>query len=701
MNDDDLGFEPDEDDDLGFEPEAYAAAAPEENFGTSLHKSVRSGVKALAETAGKGFEYVDRYTHAPVRAGVGEYQKSGDLGTSFGAAGSQFGEPTAGVPTSRDLMAKFGASTEAKIPFPMMEADPEKGFRTMKVSPAGVLGAGFDMATDPLSIAPLGPAKKAVSMGLKAAERAAPALARGVQKAGTTAIRAAEYPISWAGKLATGVDPKDIRRFMSDPKRISAAPGIEEIKDSIDSGVGARRADFDKVTEALGSSKEAMQRAYQGKLDELRQKTIPVSAAEEMTGLLKGEKEKLGALSRETDEILGKAGGSIDKRHLLDVLDQVGGSVGVGQGKTILSKKTEGAVKALHDWRQRIAGMPEESLDYGTLRDVLTEMRKDLNYSYGSGEFNAEFDRLGKQVAEKVSGLLKTDVPEYADKMSQMRDLSQNLGDLDTYFGDRGKALASLEAATGAGDSPRARLMRDILARHGKLSGKSELLSKMDDYSAKNRFLEETRRTDMSRQLLPENASRLDDLEGLQQMARQLHEPVERLGENRTQSVIKNQGGKNASIEDRRSLEALGKMEGRDYLTDIADRKTLDSFDKEYTQGSRRAVLGGAMGSLFGPVGTAIGGGVGAGLDAFGPKMLKGAISATGGSATAQKAVSAVSNLLQRSPQAMAKYQDVFARAAQRGPQAIAVTHHLLMNNDLEYRTLVLENSDTQGVPAE
>lgn len=107
-------------------------------------------------------EFVDKYTGAPIRAGISALQEGKDFEEAAGTALNQFGEDTSGVPNFKDIMAKGGVSTK-EYAIPGLIADPTaKGDdRNVKVSAAGVLGGVAEGLTDPTMYLPYGRAAKA------------------------------------------------------------------------------------------------------------------------------------------------------------------------------------------------------------------------------------------------------------------------------------------------------------------------------------------------------------------------------------------------------------------------------------------------------------------------------------------------------------------------------------------------------------
>ncbi len=81
-----------------------------------------------------------------------------------------------------------------------------------------------------------------------------------------------------------------------------------------------------------------------------------------------------------------------------------------------------------------------------------------------------------------------------------------------------------------------------------------------------------------------------------------------------------------------------------------------------------------------------LGGALGATADKYAGKALKGSLDA--GIAAREFADKAYEALVS-APEKLGKYQGVLRQAANKGPKAFVLYHHMLMNNDPEYRQLM------------
>ena len=121
---------------------------------------VRKAGQAVLGAIGTAGEFIDRFTGAPVRAGIGkaldydpiksmQSPQTSSLGSEFikGYAG-QFGRPSEKAPSGKDILARAGVPTTEYSTGLIL--DPYKA-KTLKVSPAGVGGAVLETVADPVA----------------------------------------------------------------------------------------------------------------------------------------------------------------------------------------------------------------------------------------------------------------------------------------------------------------------------------------------------------------------------------------------------------------------------------------------------------------------------------------------------------------------------------------------------------------------
>lgn len=149
---------------------------------------------------------------------------------------------------------------------------------------------------------------------------------------------------------------------------------------------------------------------------------------------------------------------------------------------------------------------------------------------------------------------------------------------------------------------------------------------------------------------------------------------------------LMNSSAKKPNIEEQEAAKYIGQQAGVD-LGDVAHTlKVKTAFEGGGPNGSRMVNLGGGIGSLAGPVGRAAGKVAGAVTDYSTGALAKGALdayiatrgpnAATWASATR----TAIDALVSHGAEGK-KYLDALDAASQRGPEALAVTHAMLMKD--------------------
>ena len=149
--------------------------------------------------------------------------------------------------------------------------------------------------------------------------------------------------------------------------------------------------------------------------------------------------------------------------------------------------------------------------------------------------------------------------------------------------------------------------------------------------------------------------------------------------------------------EARDSLRLMDTFTGDKIEDQIRDRLALDAFDKVDTNGSRKTLLGkaigGAIGAGIGYGGTdnegagAVGAVAGFSADKYAGKVFKQMLN---GQLAAGPAVQKISSKL-------GKFAQPLQAAAQRGNSAVAATHFVLSQTNPEYRNLVKQLEEDEA----
>lgn len=488
-----------------------------------------------------------------------------------------------------------------------------------------------------------------------------------------------------AAKIFAGTDEGNLAKYIAGKDRINAVGALPEeaVKDSIDSGVANVLGDRDALATRAKDLEGVMNQAYAQKHAELVGSVTPLTKAKEMTASLASQKAYLGSLSEQADDALVRSGAVFKKADLLRSVDKIG----TGQGAAI-GDEAHSALSKLQSTRDRIAEQLPDEIPAVQMRDVLQQLRKDVSFDQGAGEFNDTLNGMRKEFSGQISNALKKQVPEYAQYMSRMSDLADNLGTMNRYFGDESKALGSLETLRKGG--ARAQLIQDALQSHATVNSDQSMLGHLDQINQNHALLSRINAgEDMRPHLFPRAWNALQEAQAEAQMAGDVAAPVERLGQNRTQAVIRNAGGKIPNIEDRRALEALSQTQGQNYPQMIDDKNVFDSFGKGMAPTGRNATmmstaLGGLGYLLHGPTGAAMGvsagGLIGGTLDRYAPAIVKGTTDSTIGLKTWLSSTEGV--------QRLGPYARPLLEAAAKGNQTLAAVNQTLIASDPLYRSI-------------
>ncbi len=172
-----------------------------ENAMDPYYRKAQATLEGIGGTAMRGLNaasrFVDRYTMAPVRAGIGALQSGDPVGESVA---NQFLREPEAAPTAKQLAVNAGISEE-EYNTPLI-ANPFTG-EHVKVSPAGVVGGVAEAVVDPISWLPGVAEAKLLKGGGKLVGKLAPA-------AGESLGRFAEER---AVKAATGENRSAIKKL--------------------------------------------------------------------------------------------------------------------------------------------------------------------------------------------------------------------------------------------------------------------------------------------------------------------------------------------------------------------------------------------------------------------------------------------------------------------------------------------------------
>lgn len=248
---------------------------------------------------------------------------------------------------------------------------------------------------------------------------------------------------------------------------------------------------------------------------------------------------------------------------------------------------------------------------------------------------------------KNINEMLVKSVPEYDAAMAPVRDRMRVLEGVESYTGSPDKTYKTLERI----ESP-------------SMTGAREGIENLAPWQTENRNL--------AKEAVDINAMN-KDLGGVT--------------ENSVEALANRMTGAKPKLRDREAFAALSKrakempeskVPMRDFDEYAKDLRTKKVFDTPYAQGSRNTNLGAlslmSLANMAGhgldKIAPGLGAVIGAGLDKLGPQTVKSVldiISSPGGE----------------------KFARMYAKAAEQGPQAIALTHELLRQRDKTYNDML------------
>lgn len=205
-------------DDEAFDAKKYVSKiqGAQEEDDDSFLDSVLSGVA----TAG---EYIDRYTGAPVRSGIGALLDEDDKTGFFGEYAKQFGKPTETAPTGKDIAKEIGVPD---IGIPIAGKGMPLTEETPRVSTQDIVGLGIDFFAEPFTVA--APFAKGASMAIKQV----PFLRQGLKTAASKKAFKALSEIPTSAKMREFVNrsipeiagkalvEENLTRFLNKPEKL-------------------------------------------------------------------------------------------------------------------------------------------------------------------------------------------------------------------------------------------------------------------------------------------------------------------------------------------------------------------------------------------------------------------------------------------------------------------------------------------------
>lgn len=428
-------------------------------------------------------------------------------------------------------------------------------------------------------------------------------------------------PLAKTAKVLAGVDENNFNHYRANKERIDLTPPPEKegIKDLIDDAYRSFNEKASIAKDNLMQAETRLKEGYAGLKHDLAQTRPPETLASELLASQQEMKARLGEMSDELYDALGRTNKELDTSSLKKFIDKQMRGLKVTDEAAVVGDVAKAEYARLGQLRSDLDTFPKK-LTMNEAKELIKKLDPDLNFDYGAGEFNVFKDRHGKDFRKFINSEIRGSSPEVDLLLDDMSRRSSILKDINKKAGTPEKAASFLKNMTGE----KAKLNKSLLADFEILAEK-DFTSQLAEYEKAKDFLTRSKLKDLHEELTPGLKKELDQARSAYEKALSELEPLKRLSEGRSWNTIKQFGYKNPNPEIRKSLEALSEATGQDFVTMIKDRNALDAFTKDSTNGSRKTLLGTMVGSVFGPLGAQVGAVAGAVLDPYGGAFAKNA----------------------------------------------------------------------------
>jgi hypothetical protein len=322
---------------------------------------------------------------------------------------------------------------------------------------------------------------------------------------------------------------------------------------------------------------------------------------------------------------------------------------GVTPQSPAATAESRGVQGQLRNWANILEETPEK-VPARELKKILQQIDNSEQAQYGQPGFDGRVSRAYKTVRATINGVLRDNNPQFAAIMDQVAPKTELLKASIDRFGDPQQAIQRLGSIGGRTSE----LDRALLANLGDQTGhdfitpinehieakaqladpdairsaipqSKDVAELQQDQRNQGRYEAPSEYVDRSVGMtaLPEQrAAAAKELAGSEtklQDAKDAIEPFGNLGPKSTQNVINNlmKAPDKESIEYRKQLQGLSGATGKDFASQIEDRRLANQFDGSYMNGSRNTNIGRAVGGAIGAFttksleGSTIAGGIG------------------------------------------------------------------------------------------
>jgi hypothetical protein len=471
---------------------------------------------------------------------------------------------------------------------------------------------------------------------------------------GQAVIGAAKSIPQWAagkiGRIFADVPEETTARYLANPEAINSAPTREALNDQI---VQMKNNADDKLAqtqEDLANAKTDSKNNVQNAQANLTQKAQAYKEAlrsQSLTSMAGDTNDAVSALKAKVIQ------GSTDSYKLLDNPELAPGATGNVQTAPLVkilqshvdsnlvngvapTPSAEQGVKEIAAMQQRLSNMGN-NISMPQAKQILQSLDKNISYQKSAGSFAPETDQAFSALRHSIDQDVKTQVPAYAAKMDQVSSQARLLNTTDKLYGTPQSAISNLNRI----DSETGQAIHvPLLEALGKETGKdlstpvNKYLATQKTLSTPSLFQKAVDEFPESHQLASAQSNAVNSVNNAQSAADAAKEKSNLFRGVSAQSVTSKTKALNGanSYGAEATFAPIDEAHGTNLQRDIQARNDADQFAKDDTRGSRKTVLGTALGLGMGAVmggteGALVGEGVGAlaghAADKYSGPMLK------------------------------------------------------------------------------
>lgn len=580
---------------------------------------------------------IDSYTGAPVRKAIGTLQEGKGISSALSQGMSQFGENPDLAPSGKEIALKAGFKDEplnkgrvsfgiAKAGLPMDDAYPMN-----QPSAADVVGLGVEMGADITNVLPVGKivqgAGKIASGGAKAISNFAKPISK---------VESGIANVAKKGVLTGlfGVPEESIKYYLANHPYLKDKVGAREMMEET---AGKLYAGIKPTIDKLNNLENQIKVAKENRAENLGE--LLLNKQQLQQNLKDAQQRALG----ETGAIVANRVKELDKRvragseRSYQILDEEGVRAAITPIKSDLTKGINlleqeaitdtqvAVVDLLKRYRDRFDKLGKD-ISGGQAKRLIQSLDSEIN-SLAPGEIG----RLSKP--DQVLGILRRRIdeqikksPAYEAQMKVVADDTRLLKQVESMASES-DAVRALQAAQRASGKDKLLMLQAIENKFGDKLLSAVETSSLPEYQKLKGLIRQYNEL--------KKGEGIKRLEGalLQQQAK-FGEAAD-FGKQGIEGVEKGLSSyiraSNPNPVQGRQIRKAGDLAGIKMDKELEDIRTIASFEKGYNRGSANTnfwntVVGGVVGGIFGPVGTAAGA-IGGGffgkalVDNFGPAI--------------------------------------------------------------------------------